>query len=154
VSESAATSTASRSRRPSQIAARIGFGVYLVLLLLVVFWPHPSDWNTASLVQRIIAFLNGRAGLESFRFGHLEWLANVALFVPFGFLLTFITRRWWVAPLGGILFSAAIELIQRQFLPERFASAADVAANGIGAIVGAFVALALVGATRIGDRSP
>jgi glycopeptide antibiotics resistance protein len=153
MSESTATPTVSRTRRPSQVVARVALAVYLVFLLLVVFWPTPVDRDAGDLIERIVAFIN-RRGIESFRYSHLEWLANVALFAPFGFLLTFIVRRWWVAPLFGILLSVGIELGQRVLLPERFASPADVAANGIGAIVGAFFALALVGATRIADRAP
>ena len=133
--------------------ARVLFVIYLVGLLVIVFWPTPVDRDAEGLINRLVAFINHR-GIESFRYGHVEWLANIALFVPFGFLLTFIVRRWWVAPLAGALLSAGIEFAQRYLLTERFASVYDVAANGIGAVVGAVLALALIGAQRTRDRSP
>lgn len=147
------TATAAVGRRTSQVMARVFFAGYIVVLLLIVFWPTPVDRGAEAIVERIVAFVN-RRGIESFRYRHVEWLANIVLFVPFGCLLTFIVRRWWVAPLAGMLLSAGIEFAQRYLLTERFASPYDVAANGIGAILGALLALAMIGAKRIGERSP
>ncbi|MEO8140895.1 MAG: VanZ family protein [Gemmatimonadota bacterium] len=75
-------------------------------------------------------------------------LANVAMFVPLGFLFR-LTReprgdRWGIQPLFlGLLLSALIETAQL-FLPSRLSSPLDVATNGLGAWLGAIAADALV----------
>ena len=71
------------------------------------------------------------------------------MFVPFGFLLAAALRppHWWIALLSAAAASAGIEWAQRQLLPERYASAADIAANTLGALVGiALCGLALLAA--------
>lgn len=75
-------------------------------------------------------------------------LANLAMFVPLGFLFR-LTReprgdRWGISPLLlGLGLSALIETAQL-FLPSRFSSPLDVATNGVGAWLGAIAADALV----------
>jgi len=71
--------------------------------------------------------------------GPLDIVANVALFVPLGFLF-----RWarqdagsvWQAVVAAVLLSAAIEAAQL-FERVRFASPLDVLANALGALAGA-----------------
>ena len=80
--------------------------------------------------------------------GLSDALANVAMFVPLGFLFR-LTRaprgdRWAIRPLLlGLGLSALIEAAQL-FLPARFSSPLDVATNGSGAWLGAIAADALV----------
>ncbi len=68
-------------------------------------------------------------------------VANVAMFLPLGFLFR-LTRetgqdRWGLRPLlWGLVFSALIEGTQL-FLPSRFSSPLDVITNGLGAWFGA-----------------
>jgi VanZ family protein len=93
--------------------------------------------------------------LAPFRFARppalqLSWLmdpgdvvANVLLFVPLGFLFRAAARsRAGRHPLGalvaGLAASAALEAAQL-FLPGRFPSLVDVAANGLGAYLGSRV---------------
>jgi glycopeptide antibiotics resistance protein len=77
--------------------------------------------------------------------GKLTWtetevLANVALFVPAGFLLTAVLGRPFVSLALCVLGSACIELAQQRYLPSRVPSLADVQANSLGGLVGALVA--------------
>lgn len=68
-----------------------------------------------------------------------DLLLNVVLFVPLGFLADRLgggRRPAWHAALAGLLGSLAIETAQL-FIPARFSSLADVAANGAGAWLGA-----------------
>lgn len=70
-----------------------------------------------------------------------DFVANLAMFVPLGFLYR-LSRpgkrdRFAFRALGaGLLFSAAIELVQL-YLPTRFSAPLDVAANGLGGWLGA-----------------
>ena len=88
--------------------------------------------------------------------GRLEWsetevLANIALFVPVGFLLTALIRRPVLALAFCFLASAAIELSQREFLPTRVPTVADVQHNVLGAVVGVLLAMPLVWIGRWGS---
>jgi glycopeptide antibiotics resistance protein len=98
--------------------------------------------------------------------GRLDWsqtevLANVALFVPAGFLLTVALGRAWAAAIICVIASAAIELAQQRYLPSRVPSLADVEHNGLGGAIGALlgwpVARALrraAGPTRLPGHAP
>lgn len=77
--------------------------------------------------------------------GRLQWsetevLANVALFVPAGFLLTVVLGRPLVTFTMCVIGSACIELAQQRYLPSRVPSVTDVQANGLGGLVGAVIA--------------
>jgi glycopeptide antibiotics resistance protein len=72
--------------------------------------------------------------------GVLDVLANVALFVPLGFLYAVARQDANVSParimMVALAASAAIESVQL-FEVTRFASLSDIAANGAGAYIGA-----------------
>lgn len=74
----------------------------------------------------------------------LEFLANVAMFVPVGlfFLLMFGTRLWWLAIGAGFLLTSAIELTQRS-IPGRVSDPRDIVANTAGAAIGVVLGLVL-----------
>lgn len=77
--------------------------------------------------------------------GRLAWdrtevLANVALFVPYGFLLTLLLGRAWTAVLACLLVSAGIECAQLVYLPSRVPTLADIEHNVLGGIIGAVAA--------------
>jgi len=69
-----------------------------------------------------------------------EALANVALFVPAGFLLTIVLRRPLLAAILCAGVSVCIELAQLRYLPSRVPSLADVEHNGLGALIGGVLA--------------
>ena len=86
--------------------------------------------------------------------GRLEWnetevIANVALFMPIGFLLTLLVRRPLLVMVLGFVGSAAIELSQREFLPTRVATVADVEHNVLGAVLGVLLALPFLWIGRV-----
>jgi VanZ family protein len=71
-------------------------------------------------------------------------IANILLFVPWGFLLFLVldgrtpSRRWayGVTVIGAVAFAASL-LFWQQFLPTRVTSLPDMVANGLGALAGA-----------------
>jgi glycopeptide antibiotics resistance protein len=88
--------------------------------------------------------------------GRLDWsqtevLANIALFVPAGFLLTIVLGRAWAAAAVCVLASIAIELAQQRYLPSRVPSVADVEHNGLGAVIGAVIGWPFAYAMRVRD---
>nr|WP_281370332.1 VanZ family protein [Microbacterium pseudoresistens] len=67
----------------------------------------------------------------------MEFLANVALFVPLGLLLALAwpRLRMWLIIIAGLVASSTIELVQMT-LPSRFPTLSDVAANTLGTAIG------------------
>jgi VanZ family protein len=138
---------------------------------------HPPYGETgARLGGAVLAFVTAVVGaitLQPFRFawpehvvvmlwaGWFDALANVALFVPLGFVfaLTRAARRpggpgggtLARALIGGALASLAIEVAQL-FEPGRFPSPVDVATNALGALLGAWVHARA--ARRLGADTP
>jgi glycopeptide antibiotics resistance protein len=97
-------------------------------------------WNLVVNLRdgdRVLATLAGVAG-------------NVALFLPFGFLLPLLARgmdRWWRTAGAGFALSAAIELSQVAFPGVRRPDVNDVLMNTLGAALG-FAAYRLAAGLR------
>ncbi|MGH3367696.1 MAG: VanZ family protein, partial [Nocardioidaceae bacterium] len=72
----------------------------------------------------------------------VEFVLNVALFVPLAFLGSTLIPRWPVRAWGALGFacSLGIELAQLVVLPGRSPNGYDILANTLGALVGAVVA--------------
>jgi len=81
-------------------------------------------------------------------YGVVESAANVAMFVPLGFMVTRVSRRWWWGLVVPGVLSGAAELGQHALRPERYATWADVAANTSGAALGVLAAVLLTGRGR------
>lgn len=132
--------------RPSSIgvhrfAGWFTLGIVLIILAGTLFPFHFSVEATASR----------RAGFFLFWFAPVQkrwlgWLLNVAMFLPFGFGLT-----WWARTrerqrlssplalaLAGFLFSYSVEFLQL-FVVTRDSSWDDVLMNTAGALVGWFI---------------
>lgn len=131
-------------RVPGSRRSRIGKAVSLVCALLfaggifvVVLWPTPVD---RPLYVRLIKGLNRleEMGLPALSYASLEAWANVALFVPLGFLAARVMSRryWWLALLLCIILSGAGELAQDRYLPERVGNVEDVLLNAAGTLAG------------------
>ena len=121
-------------------SAALLLGLYLVLVARLTL-ADPSSG------QMVFAFADAVATRLSE--GRLEWsetevLANIALFVPAGFLLAVVLGRPLLSVVLCLLGSACIELAQLQYLPSRVPSLADVQHNGLGGLIGVFAAWPLV----------
>ena len=125
-----------------RILPRVLLAAYLICLAVVALWPTPVDRDAGDVVSSIVSFVRS-LGWSSFGYGHLEFAANVALFIPFGVLVAVATGRAWVGALTGLALSSAIEIAQGILLPERTPSISDVVANTLGGVLGA-LGLALV----------
>jgi glycopeptide antibiotics resistance protein len=132
----------------------IAFALCLLALLLVTLTPTPVDQPFEKLLTRLISELHERGLPRMIGYGEIEFGANVAMFVPIGFLTALLLpRRFaWVAILVGPLLSAVVETTQLVFLPARYASVLDVVANSAGSLLGVGIAAALRRAVAHRDR--
>jgi len=146
--------TAPSPRRHRRLAWGLALAFYTLLVATVVGWPTPVDANARAPLSLLFAFLYGLGVPDWFDYGFLEKTANVAMFVPFGVLITGLDRRrWWWGLLGPAAASAAAELGQHVLLPHRFATWTDVAANTAGAALGVAVTLAVMARGRPASRA-
>ena len=131
-------------------------GVLVLAGVLVVgLLPDRVDGGVEHQVRAFVDDLRA-AGLTWVTYDLVDFVANIAFFVPIGLLgaLLLPQRVWWLAiPIGAGL-SVALELGQAAFLPQRYASATDVLANTIGAVLGALLGVALRQITARQAASP
>lgn len=142
--------TATGTKPPPRSMARTSIGgvllaSYVVVILLATLWPTPLDQGYSAAIQKVLDVVHRNGIPEWFGYNKLEFSANVAMFVPLGFLAALLlpAKVWWLALLICPGLSIAIELTQATFLAARFATATDVIANTIGAVVGILVAVIL-----------
>lgn len=128
--------------------------LYLALVLTATMWPTPLDAGYESAITRLLDLLHRHGLPEWFGYGKFEFTANIAMFVPLGFLVALILpeRGWWLVMLLIPAFSAGIEFLQGEFLAARFASGWDVVANTLGGYLGAVVCYALRAFVHARDR--
>ena len=130
--------TSMRAQRMSVRAmARIILVPYLVALALIVFLPARDAGRVTGIVgwaADLVAMWGVPREPAAIVF---EFLANVALFVPFGLLVAASAPRWspWAIIGLGLLASVAIELLQLG-IPSRVPTISDVIANTAGAALG------------------
>ncbi|MCU1530660.1 MAG: VanZ family protein [Arthrobacter sp.] len=127
--------------------AQWGLTAYIGVLGLVALWPTPVDRAWAEILLKVLR----KVLRKLHRWGIPEWVdysfvesaSNVLLFVPLGALVVGMMGRryWWVGTAAGILLSCLSELAQFFFLPARYPTLADVAANTLGATLGGLLAL-------------
>ena len=119
---------------------------YLVVLALIAFWPVPVDRDAHDGLLAVIDWLQVHGAPGWVRYSLVEFVANIALFMPVGLFVTLMTgvRGWWLAVLVGFAASCTIELGQLIFLPDRLATMSDVIANTVGAAAGALLGLVLL----------
>ena len=115
---------------------------YLGFIGWLTLGPQPTNQNTKSFAMFFVEMINRFTPFHDFTLSRLEFLSNIAIFVPLGFLfvLLFGRRRWWLAIVVGILLTLLIEGTQ-EFLPTRVPDVRDLVANTTGAVIGALVAL-------------
>ncbi|MFH1841762.1 MAG: VanZ family protein [bacterium] len=139
-------------RHPGQsrysVAVAWCLGFTLLFILYETMLPFRFNWSAAQLAagweRATLLPFRGPDGLVSAR---SDIVGNIALFVPFGLLLTlssWLTRAgkhrlpWLV--LGGLGLSLAIKSTQL-FAPMRFAQTTDLITNTVGSGLGVLVAL-------------
>ena len=130
----------------SPVAARVRhwfFGVplvgYTAAVAFVLGWPTSVDAPIRGTIRHSLGRLHD-LGLPTWvGYPEVELAANVALFVPFGLLLTLVLRRgrWWVAVLAGFGVSMLAEVAQKVLLPGRSGTPRDVLTNTVGTLIGA-----------------
>jgi glycopeptide antibiotics resistance protein len=129
---------------------------YLALLGWMTLGPQPLDSGGRGALESIIEYLSGFEALAWITYDVVEFLANIALFVPAGvlFVLLLGRGRWWLALCLAIALSGAIEALQL-LLPERVPDLRDLAANSLGAVIGLVVAVVALRAAsrRTTDRT-
>lgn len=122
---------------------------YLVPVAVLVLSARLGDQGIPQLADSVIHSFGDGEWFGMVRFGHLEAAANVALFVPIGFLLAgWLGRRrplagGWSSGLPGIVvwllacaLSASVEIIQLYLLTERSGTLRDLVCNSAGALAG------------------
>lgn len=138
---------------------RLVFGLsvlvlYTIFILVVTLSPAQMDVSYQNAVIRLLDVLHRNGVPQWFGYGEVEFLANIAMFVPFGFLVAILLpqKLSLLTVLVGPGFSAFVENFQRQFLDERVASIYDVYANSAGAIGGLILAALLRAVVHARDR--
>lgn len=119
-------------------------GGYLAFVAWLTLTPQVYALGRISIIYRVLDALHRRGYLLSIDDNQLEFLANIALFVPVGMflLLLFGTRLWWVALTASFAMTAFIEFAQRS-IPGRVPDERDLLANGLGALIGVLIAVVL-----------
>lgn len=125
-----------RTRRSWAI---VGLAVYGVVVALVVLLPV----SYSAIVNGIGDWMRYDLGLTFFGSGWIEFVANILMFTPLGFLLALLFRHPWYGVALSLALSAAVEVVQI-VIPSRQASLRDVVANVLGAALGATVAWLIV----------
>ncbi|GAT72201.1 putative VanZ-like family protein [Microbacterium sp. HM58-2] len=139
----------SRGRRNLQLWSRVLLAPYLVTLLLVTLLPGSEAARVTGIVKTVATWLDALGLPYDVAYPLMEFLANIALFVPFGLL---IAVAWPAAPhwrivAAGFATSGAIELVQL-ILPTRFSTLSDLIANTLGTVIGCAVAVLFAGFLR------
>ncbi len=124
--------------------------LWTLVVLRATLWPSPPQRPVDGTIRQVIDTMHDAGAPRQVNYRLTERLANVAMFVPIGLLLAaLVPRRWgWVAAAYGFTLSAAVELGQAAWFPERDATIRDVALNTAGAVVGWLAVVAWRGWSR------
>lgn len=134
-----------RTRRSWAIGGLVAYGVVVALVVLL-----PVGYS--GIVNGIGDWVHDDLGVTFFGSGWIEFVANILMFAPLGFLLTLLFRHPWYGIVLALTLSAAVELVQI-VIPSRQPSLRDVLANVLGAALGAAVAWLLVRRQRRLERA-
>jgi glycopeptide antibiotics resistance protein len=134
------TTNSTNAWRAVRWVGYLGFAGYLATLLWASLNPEPID-GSGPIRQFVAWLLNHTSVSKDFKwlgYNELEAIANVVLYIPLGVGLALIFKRapWWLDVLIGVAITASAELAQRYFLPDRFATWADVEHNSLGVLIG------------------
>ncbi|MCW2539930.1 MAG: hypothetical protein JWN95_1655 [Frankiales bacterium] len=129
--------------------AAVLLGLYTFVIAQLTLRPASSETGVFGHLNNLMTRVSD---------GRLDWsqtevLANIALFIPAGFLLAIVLGRAWASAVLCVLASAAIEVAQQRYLPSRVPSLADVEHNGLGGLIGAVLGWPMAYAGRVGARN-
>lgn len=124
-------------RVSAQRLARVVLAPYLVALALIVFLPAREAGRVTGIVGWAADLVATWGVPREPAAVVFEFLANVALFAPFGLLTALAAPRWspWAVIGLGCLMSITIELVQLG-IPSRVPTISDVIANTAGTALG------------------
>lgn len=128
-------------------------GGYLAFVAWLTLTPQAYASDHIAIIYRVLAAVHRHGYLLAIDDRRLEFLANIALFVPVGMflMLLFGTRLWWLALGASFAMTTAIEIAQRS-IPGRVPDERDLLANGLGAVIGVLVALVLTAPAALRRR--
>jgi glycopeptide antibiotics resistance protein len=117
---------------------------YMGFVGLVTLTPETHAPIPLGIAARVLEALHWRGYALWLDLPRLEFLANIAMFVPIGvFLLLLVgAERWWLALFLPFFLTAFIETAQRG-IPGRVPDPRDVLANTMGGIAGVVLAMIL-----------
>ncbi|WP_010205790.1 VanZ family protein [Salinibacterium sp. PAMC 21357] len=118
--------------------AIVSLAVYAVAAFGVLLAPV----SYGNIIDSIWEMLRGSVGI-TFGAGWIEFAANIALFVPLGFLLTILLRNPWFGIMLGIAVSIGVEIAQFM-IPDRQPTMRDIVSNAFGAGAGALLGWLIV----------
>ncbi|MFJ2502887.1 VanZ family protein [Microbacterium sp. NPDC087592] len=140
------SSATAASVRAGAATARVALVGYLLFIGFTVWLPANVSAKVTGLVGVMARWVSD-AGIAPYYQSAVvfEFLANVALFVPVGFLLPFAWSRLrlWQVVLIGALMSGLIESVQG-LMPSRYPTISDVIANSLGTLAGGVIAVLLI----------
>lgn len=146
-------------RKPTRSRMRVGiatvlFIVYLAFVMWVTMSPSLDGVGVDSVADRVLRVLHRIGVPDAFGYMELEFVANIGMFVPLGFLLGLALPGWgwWLALILLPAYSIGIEWYQGEFLGERVQDVRDVVANSVGAWIGTFIAATLRGIVHARDQ--
>ena len=115
----------------------MALAAYLLAVLRITQWPRLADDSSLDALERFLVWAHAQGLPGAVDVVLVEAVANVVMFVPFGVLVPLVAGwRPGVVVGVGAAFSAAIELSQLVFFPERVATVQDVVMNTLGAALG------------------
>lgn len=124
---------------------------YLVPVAVLVLSIRLTDIGLPQLADAVVLWTTDLDLFPGLRFGHVEALANIGVFLPIGFLLTGLLGRRsgsgsphtglpdWAIWLVATAMSAGIEMAQMFLLTERSATLRDLLCNSAGALAGILI---------------
>ena len=120
--------------------ARILLVPYAIAVLLITWLPAEEAGKVTGVVATLANVVASWGIPFADAYAVLEFMANIALFVPLGALLSLGWRRMpgWAVITVGCAASVMIELVQLG-IPSRYSTLSDVIANTLGTAVGAAV---------------
>ena len=139
---------------PLRRVGTVGLLLAVPIVLVITLWPNHLFMRAKPRVVQGLEWLHAQQLFEWLYWTRLEVLANIAMLVPVALLLTFAlgARRWWVAVAMCVAASVGVELVQ-SVMPGRVSSVLDIVANGLGAVIGALVAVGIEAIVVRGRRA-